>query len=189
MGDAGVSVEAAIVERLTQRFDALSTEGRCTFATEVWLLTWGHIAKGAKRVRADFVVCFDGGPLLAVECKGRPAKAAEFGDALRQTGDYARAQVAPQVIPEGMPQAWIGLPIRWAALAFDYEAQSDWLAEHERAAHRLFGSSNVGFLRVDRWQGLKFMLGGDRYWSEAHGWRENALSRNSRVGSQRDGIP
>lgn len=180
------SVEDMIKARLAKRFAALAAEDRCAFADEVWLLTWGHIAKGAKRVRADFVVSLDGGPLLAVECKGAIGRAAELGDALRQTGDYARAQVAPQVIRVGLPQSWIGAPIRWAALAFKYDATREWVEQHEKAAHRLFGPANVGFMRVDKWQGLKFVLGGDRYWSERESWRENAMMRTTRVGSQRE---
>lgn len=180
------SIEDQIKARLEARFENLAHDDRCVYAREVWLLTWGHIAKGAKRVRADFVVSFDGGPLLAVECKGELTRAAELGDALRQTGDYARAQVAPQVVQAGFPRIWIGQPIRWAALAFKYDATKEFVHEHEKAAHRLFGPSNVGFLRVDKWQGLKFVLGGDRYWSEKEGWRENAMTRTTRIGSQRE---
>lgn len=178
------SVEDQIKARLEARFTALAAEDRCTYAREVWLLTWGHIAKGAKRVRADFVVCLDGGPLLAVECKGTIARMVDLGDALRQAGDYSRAQVAPQLVGPGIPP--VGAPIRWAALAFNYGSMSEPVQRHEEAAHRLFGPANVGFLRVDKWQGLKFVLGADRYWSEAHGWRENAMARTTRVGSQRE---
>lgn len=180
----GESVEDIVKARLEARFSALALEDRCAFAREVWLLTWGHIAKGAKRVRADFVVSLDGGPLLAVECKGTITHMVELGDAMRQAGDYARAQVAPQLVGPGIPP--VGAPIRWAALAFNYASMSEPVSRHEEAAHRLFGPANVGFLRMDRWQGLKFVLGSNRYWSEAHGWRADALTRTTRVGSQRE---
>ena len=101
-------------------------------------------------------------------------------------GHASSAQVAPQVVQDGFPRCWIGQPIRWAALAFKYDATKEFVHEHEKAAHRLFGPSNVGFLRVDKWQGLKFVLGGDRYWSEKESWRENAMTRTTRIGSQRE---
>lgn len=185
-----MSIEANISARLAERFEVLRAEGRCEYAAEVWLLTWGHIGKGAQRVRADFVLSLDGGPLLVVEVKGRFGRGVEMGDALRQTADYARAQVAAaQTVGNDVPRAWHGAPIRWAALAYDYAALPEHLAGHQEAAHRLFGPQNVGFLTNDRWQGLKFTLGGDRYWSDKHGWRENAAARTVRVGSQRQGAP
>jgi hypothetical protein len=185
-----MSVEAAISARLAERFEWLRAEGRCEYAAEVWLLTWGHIGKGAQRVRSDYVVSFDGGPLLVVEVKGAFGRQAEMGDALRQTADYARAQVAAaQTVGNAVPRAWHGAPIRWAALAYHYRATPDHLKPAEDAAQRLFGPQNVGFLTNDKWQGLKFTLGADRYWSEANGWRENAAARTVRVGSQRKGAP
>jgi hypothetical protein len=184
-----LSTEARIVQRLVERFDALRTAVRCIYAQEVWLLTWGHISKGAKRVRADFVVSLDGGPLLVVECKGDLDRPAALGDALRQCSDYARAQVAgAQTVGNSTPRAWMSQPIRWAALAYNYNSQPVHVEQHRDAADRLFGPSNVGFLRLDKWQGLKFTLGADRYWSEAHGWRENAAARTVRIGSQREGV-
>jgi hypothetical protein len=183
-----MSEEDLIKERLTARFEKLHTEGRCVFAREVWLMTWGHITKGAQRVRADFVASLDGGPLLAVECKGSFCRQAEIGDALRQTGDYARAQVAPQEVKNRLPPTWVGNPIRWAALAYNYRSIPPHIQPAAEAAHRLFGPSNVGFLTVDKWQGLKFILGADRYWSEANGWRVNAMVRTTRLGTQRMGV-
>lgn len=36
---------------------------------------------------------------------------------------------------------------------------------------------------------LRSGIGGERYWSEARGWRADAFARGVRLGSQRQGAP
>lgn len=182
-----MSVEAAIVARLTERFAALRHSGRCGFAKEVWLLTWGHIAAGAQRVRSDFVVSLDDAPLLAVEVKGIMEQPADLGRALSQCDDYARAQVAMNDAAK-LPVGWIGRPIWGAALAFDLPRSRETVQQHADAAQRIIGPRKVGFLaREDR--GLCLRIGGERWWSEWNGWRADAFARGSRIGSGKIGSP
>ena len=42
-----MGAEPAIVRRLQERFTTLRDAGRCEFAQEVRVLSWGHIARGA----------------------------------------------------------------------------------------------------------------------------------------------
>lgn len=183
------AIEARIVAALRKRFFLLEEAGRCSFAEEVRLLSWGHISDGKPHVmRADFVVTWDDGPLIAIECKGRFEARTDLGKVLSQAGDYARAEVGANAIDK-VPPSWVGKPIWAAALAFDYQNSSERSQRAMDEAHRLYGPRNVGFLTVDRWQGLKFTLGADRYWSEEYRWRVGACLRGLRVGSGRKDIP
>lgn len=181
------SVETRIVARLVERFAALRGAGRCTFAQEVRVLSWGHIGKGVQTIRADFVVSLDDAPLLAVECKGRMEQPVELGKALSQCDDYARARVGANDASR-TPPAWIGLPIWAAALAFDAPGSRDTVQAHAAMAHRIVGPRNVGFLEREQ-RGLCFRLGGERWWSEWSGWRADAFARGTRIGSGRMPAP
>lgn len=184
---AGASVEARIVARLTERFASLGADGRCLFAAEVRVLTWGHISKGAQVVRADFMVSIDDSPLLAVECKGRMEQPVELGRALSQCDDYARATIGANDAAK-VPRGWVGRPVWAAVLAFDEAGSRDIVQAHAAMAHRIVGPRNVGFLtREDR--GLCIRLGGERYWTEWAGWRADAFARGVRIGSGRTGAP
>jgi hypothetical protein len=181
------SVEDRIVARLEQRFGALRDAGRCVFAREVRVLTWGHIAAGSKTVRADFVISLDDSPMLAVEVKGRFDQPVDLGKALSQCDDYARAQIGANDMAR-VPHAWVGRPIWGAVLAFDVAGSREAVQAHTLSAHRIMGPRNVGFLeREDR--GLCIRLGGERYWSEWNGWRADAFARGVRIGSARTKAP
>lgn len=182
-----MSVEDRIVARLELRFAALRDEGRCVYAREVRVLTWGHIAKGPQTGRADFVLSLDDSPLIAVECKGRMEQPAELGRALSQCDDYARAQIGVNDLAR-VPREWSGRPIWGAALAFDAAGSRESVQAHALSAHRIVGPRNVGFLeREDR--GLCLRYGGERYWSEWSGWRTDAFARGVRIGSGRASAP
>ncbi len=182
-----MSIETQIVQRLQARFQALADEGRCVFAREVRLLSWGHIGKGVQTVRADFVVSLDDAPLLAIECKGRLEQPVDLGRALSQCDDYARAKVGANDASR-VPLIWLDRPIWGAALAFDLPGSRETIQAHTVMAHRIVGPRNVGFLeREDR--GLCFRLGGERWWSEWAGWRADAFARGTRIGSGRTDAP
>lgn len=181
-----MGIEARIVARLVARFTALRDAGRCAFAQEVRVLSWGHIALGAKTIRPDFIVSMDESPLIAVEVKGAMEQPAELGRALGQCDDYARARMGANDVSK-VPQSWIGRPIWAAALAFHFEGSSDGVRAHADMAHRIVGPRNVGFLAREA-RGLCLRLGGERYWSEWNGWRTDAFSRGVRVGSARQAV-
>ena len=181
------SIEACIVQRLAKRFQRLTAEGRCLFAQEVRVLSWGHIGKGVQTVRADFGVSLDDSPLLAIECKGRLEQPVELGRALSQCDDYARAKVGANDAAR-VPISWIDRPIWGAALAFDLPGSRETVQAHATMAHRIVGPRNVGFLeREDR--GLCLRLGGERWWTEWSGWRADAFARGTRLGSGRSDMP
>jgi hypothetical protein len=192
-----LSVESKIVQRLAARFTALRDAGRCQFGQEIRVLSWGHIGHGQKTIRPDFVVSFDDSPLIAIEVKGCLEKVADLGRALSQCDDYARARVGANDATI-LPPNWIGRPIWGAALAFHPkgsgpDVQAAVLVEEETgkargAAHRLFGPRNVGFLAVED-RGLCLRVGGERWWREWAGWREDAFARGARVGSGRLDAP
>jgi hypothetical protein len=190
-----MSVEARIVERLELRFKELSEQGRCIFAKEVRVLTWGHISEGTPRmVRPDFVVSWDHGPLVAIECKGRFEDRTDLGRALSQSADYARAKIGINAA-DRVPQDWLDRPIWAAALAYDYTNCELKIKTAHEEAHRIYGPRNVGFLKTlifvsdQEKRGIVFTLGGERYWSEERGWRKDALVRGVRVGSGRIDAP
>lgn len=179
------SIEARIVARLVERFTALGD--RCVMGQEVRVLSWGHIAKGAKVIRADFVVSLDDAPLLAVEVKGRFDQPVELGRALSQCDDYARAQIGANDIAR-VPPSWNGRPIWAAALAFDLAKSEPNVQAHAAMAPRIVGPRNVGFLEAED-RGLCFRLGGERWWTEWNGWRADAFARGVRIGSGRGSPP
>lgn len=181
------SVEARIVARLTERFSALRDEGRCQFAREVRVLSWGHIGKGQQVIRPDFVVSLDDSPLVAVECKGRFEQPVELGRALSQCDDYARAKIGANDVAS-VPVRWMEMPIWAAALAFDTAASAASVQAHRVMADRIVGPRNVGFL-VRESRGLCFTLGGERWWSQWNGWRAGAFARGVRLGSTRQAAP
>lgn len=181
------SVEARIVARLVERFSDLRDAGRCAFAQEVRVLSWGHIGKGVQTIRADFVVSFDDAPLVAVECKGRLEQPVDLGRALSQCDDYARAQIGVNDA-RAVPQAWLGKQIWAAALAFDLPGSRETVQAHATMAHRIVGPRNVGFLERGG-RGLCLRIGGERYWSEWNGWRADAFARGTRIGSGRVSAP
>jgi hypothetical protein len=182
-----MSVEDRITERLQGHFLRLGAAGRCLWAREVRVLTWGHISHGAKIVRADLVVSIDDGPLCAIEVKGRFEQPVDLGKALSQCDDYARATVGANDAAK-VPPAWIGRPIWGAFLACDLDSSRDTVQQHAQMAHRIVGPRRVGFIaREDR--GLCLRLGGERYWSEWNGWRADAFARGVRIGSSKDAAP
>lgn len=182
-----MSIEARIVERLLGRFTDLRAAGRCIFGHEVRVLTWGHIEKGAQTVRPDFVVSFDDGPLCAIEVKGRLEKPVELGRALSQCDDYARSRIGANDASK-VPVAWLGRPIWAAFLAFDLPGSEEAVRQHAAMAPRIVGPRNVGLFSSDHC-GLTLHLGGERYWSEARGWRADAFARGVRIGSGRVSAP
>lgn len=182
------SVEARIVSRLADRFLQLAEAGRCVFAREVRVLSWGHIGKGVQTIRADFVVSLDDAPLLAIECKGRMEQPVELGRALSQCDDYARAKIGANDASR-VPVAWMDRPIWGAALAFDLPGSRDTVQQHAIMAHRIVGPRNVGFLRRSEAGDLELLLGGERWWSERAGWRADAFARGTRIGSGRSNMP
>lgn len=187
-GEAEVSVEAKIVARLKARFSELRDQGRCVFGHEVRVLGWGHICDGKPHVmRPDFVVSWDDGPLVAIECKGRFDERTDMGRALKQAHDYSRAQVAANDASR-VPPEWIGKPIWASALAFDLPGSPQKIHGATSEAHRLLGPFNCGFLKRAPF-GLIFTIGEQRYWSEDFKWRADAFARGVRVGSLRKDAP
>lgn len=182
-----MSVEARIVARLVERFTALCDAGRCVLGREVRVLTWGHIERGAQTVRPDMVVSLDDGPLCAIEVKGRLEKPADLGRALSQCDDYARSRVAANDAAK-VPVSWMGRPVWGAFLAFDLPGSEEAVRQHAAMAPRIVGPRNVGLLSSDHC-GLTLHMGGERYWSEARGWRADAFARGVRIGSSRAGAP
>lgn len=180
-----MSREQQIVERLGARFAALHEAGRCMFAQEVRVQTWGHIAKGAKMIRADFIVSLDDAPLCAVEVKGQLEQPVELGRALSQCDDYARATIGVNDVTK-VPRLWFGKPVWAAFLAYDRPGSRLTVQDHDVRAQRIYGPRNVGFLEREE-RGLCLRLGGERWWTEWYGWRADAFSRNTRIGSGRNG--
>lgn len=180
-----MTVEAEVSAGLRTHLERLAAEGRCEWRPEVRLLAWTHASKTrADTLRIDYVCSFDGGPLVGIEVKRRPDQPVELGRALFQCAQYAAAVVAPQLATR-VPQAWVGQPLKAVFLRVDRRGMRETVEEHAKAAVRLYGPANVGFLHVTRWNGVLLNIGGDRWWCERWGYRANAFDRGSRVGNGR----
>jgi hypothetical protein len=177
------ATEAEVSARLRARLDLLRKQGRCEYRAEVGLSCWVHgIRNQAERLRIDYVASFDGGPLVGLEVKRCPAKAADLGRALVQCAQYAAGVVAPALVSR-VPAAWVGQPLKACFLYVDQHGMSDFVLDHARAAPRLFGPANVGFAYISRWQGFLLQLAAERFWSERYGSGAMATNKLFRRGN------
>jgi hypothetical protein len=128
------------------------------------------------------VARFDGGPLVGIEAKMPPKKAADLGRYLKQCSDYADSVIAGHT---RTPQSWVGRPLKAVFLAVEINNTRDWIGAHYSQATRLMGPFNVGFVRR-RSDGLQLYLCDEmNWWGESGGYSGLALERNKnrRVGN------
>jgi hypothetical protein len=182
-GDDKRKDERELCARFVKHLERLQGAGRCEWAPQVRMLHWRH-AQDAERaiVRIDYVARMDGGPLIGLEAKKAPAKAADLGRYLKQCSDYADSVIAGSTTT---PQAWVGRPLKAVFLVVEIENAADYIRQHYMQATRLMGPFNVGFVRR-RHDGLQlYLCDEENWWCEAWGYSAHAMSRNSnrRVGN------
>lgn len=170
--------ESSISAALRGQLDGLGD--RCIWREEVWMLCWTHsLRRQADRLRIDYVAELDG-RLIGIETKAPPEHAVDIGRYLLQCAQYASGIVAPN--RQEVPQRWIGKPLAGVFLRTKLYRKDEWIMEHLRAAPRLYGPANVGFLTREK-RGLCLRLSGERFWTEWRGWHQGMLNKASRVGN------
>lgn len=173
--------EAEFCSRFEKHLIRMQREGRCEWRKEVRLLIWRHAADNVRKsVRIDYVASFDGGPLVGIEAKRAPRKARDIGHYLKQCADYSNAIIAGHV---DTPQQWVGKPLLAVFLAVEIGGVADYIAEHYRTAHRLFGAFNVGFVRRHGRAGIQLTLSDEtNFWCEGWGYRTGVTGKVHRAG-------
>lgn len=183
MSDVSAAPEADVSAALREHLDRLTSEGRCIYRPEVWLGVWTHALRGQMdRLRIDYVMSLDGGPLIGIEVKRRPDSEADLGRHMRQCSQYAAGIIAVQAADRIVP-AWLGQPLMAVFLRVDQRGMDEAVQQSAKAAVRLFGPSNVGFAYVTKRNGVNLNIGGDRWWCERYGYRANAMDRTVRIGN------
>lgn len=162
--------------RFEVHLNRLKDAGRCEWTSQVRMLHWRHARDEVRAiVRIDYVVRLDMGPLIGIEAKVIPQKAADLGRYLKQCSDYADSVVAGHA---RTPQAWVGKPLRHVFLAIDPSGSTDFVGQHYSTATRLMGPFNVGFIRR-RSDGLQFYITDEmNWWCEAWGYSQRAKTTN-----------
>lgn len=174
-----VPTEAELSAALKEDLARLGS--RCVWVEEVWMLCWTHSVRAqADRLRIDYVIELDG-RLLGIEVKAPPGKMADLGRDLLQCAQYAAGKIAAN--RADVPQSWIGRPLEAVFLKTKTTGAHDQMMQHFRAAHRLYGPANVGFLTKEHHKGLTFLLCAERFWTERYGYHQGMLVKNNRVGN------
>ena len=171
--------EAALSAELRETFARLGA--RCVWRSEVWMMCWTHaLREHPDRLRIDYVVELDG-RLIGVEVKAQAAKSSDLGRQLVQCAQYAAGAVA--VNRADVPSHWIGKPLAGVFLRTKWaEPSTPRRIDHAKAAHRLFGPANVGFVIMEPW-GMCLRLCAERFWTERRGWHQGMLQKAARVGN------
>lgn len=163
--------------------DLVRLGDRCIWHREVWMLCWTHSKRmQADRLRIDYVIELDG-RLLGIEVKAPPPHMSDLGRYLVQCSQYAAGKIGAN--RSDIPQSWIGRPIEGVFLRTRTTGAHDMMMQHFRAAHRLYGPANVGFVTKERHTGLTLLLCGNRFWTESRGYNQGMLIKSSQVGSQK----
>ena len=169
---------------LELRLSRLSAEGRCEWRKEVRMLCFAHAKDGGPRtLRVDFAAKIDG-ILIGLEVKASPQTGADLGRCLTQCAEYSRGVVGAAT-PDRVPQEWVGQPFLATFFVSDSTGAPPSVIEHAQYAQRLFGPSNVGFLRrhyrFDTY--FELFLCADRAWSREWGWHRGLINKTARVGN------
>lgn len=170
--------------RFEEHLKRLEAAGRCEWRPQVRLLHWAHGKFSEKsKLRIDYVARFDDGPLVGIEAKVAPAKAADMGRYLKQCHDYANSIVG---VHSETPHSWHGLPLFRVFLALEIGTAADYVRQHYSTATRIMGPFNVGFVRRSHFHGLQFYICEENaWWTENYGYGGGAMRQNTnrRVGS------
>lgn len=172
--------ERELCQRLEPHFERLAAAGRLEWRKEVQMLHWRHAADDGRRIiRIDYVCRFDEGPLIGIEAKKAPARAAEIGRYIKQCADYAVSVVRGHA--ENL-KGWTGKPLHAVFLAVEIGQCHDYIRRHHAEAVRLSSAFRVGFIRRHPRYGIQLTLSDDEnWWCEAYGYRGDAFSRNSNI--------
>jgi hypothetical protein len=176
--------EAELSTDIANRLAALTDAGRAVVAKEVRMLCFTPANRVAPvTLRIDYVVCLDG-LLIGIEIKKPPEHAADLGRDLTQCAQYASGVIGAATVDRVPPQ-WVGKALFAVFLATSAQGCTAFILEHFRAAHRLYGPQNVGFLnrqcRHDDCFELK--LCAERAWSKEWGWHRGIVRKTARTGN------
>lgn len=180
---AGIT-EHELSADILRRLDALVDSGRAVVAKEVRMLCFTHAGSSKPAtLRIDYIVCLDG-LLIGIEVKAAPDKAADLGRDLTQCAQYQAGVIGAATIGR-VPPEWVGKALFATFLATTAQGCSDFLLEHFRSAHRLYGPQNVGFVirQCRHADCFELRLCGDRAWSKEWGWHRGLLNKSARSGN------